>query len=147
MNSFKTQRQPAEVFCKIGVLRNFAKFTGKHPCQSLLFNKVADLRPATLLKKRLWHRCFPVNFAKFLKTPFITKHLWRLLLKTSIFSLFRSIHPEVFYINSAKFKGKHLRQRLFFNKAAGLSLQTLNKRRLCQRGFSMNFPKFLIEHF
>ena len=27
------------------------------------------LRPATLLKKRLWHRCFPLNFAKFLRTP------------------------------------------------------------------------------
>ena len=26
-----------------GVLRNFAKFTGKHLCQSLFFNKVADL--------------------------------------------------------------------------------------------------------
>ena len=45
-----------EVFCKIGVLRNFAKFTGKHLYQSLLFNKVAGLRPATLLKKRLWQR-------------------------------------------------------------------------------------------
>ena len=30
----------------------------------------------TLLKKRLWHRCFPVNFAKFLRTPFIIEHLW-----------------------------------------------------------------------
>ena len=30
---------------------------------------------ATLLKRRLWHRCFPVNFAKFLRTPFLTKHL------------------------------------------------------------------------
>ena len=38
------------------------------------------LRPATLLKKRLWHRCFPVNFAKFLRTPFLTEHLWWLLL-------------------------------------------------------------------
>ena len=28
------------------------------------------LRPATLLKKCLWHRCFPVNFAKFLRAPF-----------------------------------------------------------------------------
>ena len=35
------------------VLRNSAKFTGKHLCQSLFFNKVAGLRPATLLKKRL----------------------------------------------------------------------------------------------
>ena len=42
---------PREVFCKKGVFRNFTKFTGKHPCQRLVFNKVADLRPATLLKK------------------------------------------------------------------------------------------------
>ena len=49
-----------------GVLRKFAKFTGKHLCQSFFFNKVAGLRPATLLKKKLWHRCFPeaCNFIK-----------------------------------------------------------------------------------
>ena len=29
-----------------------------------LFNAVAGLRPATFLKKRLWHKCFPLNFAK-----------------------------------------------------------------------------------
>ena len=28
------------------------------------------------LKKRLWHRCFPMNFAKFLRAPFFTEHLW-----------------------------------------------------------------------
>ena len=43
---------------KKGVLRNFTKFTGKHSCQSLSF-----------LKKRLWHRIFPANFAKFVRTP------------------------------------------------------------------------------
>ena len=69
-----------EVFCKKGVLRNFAKFTGKRLCQSLFFNKVAGLRPATLLKKRLWHRRFPVNSGKFLRTPFLIEHLWWLLL-------------------------------------------------------------------
>ena len=31
---------------------------------------------ATLSKKRLWHRCFPMNFAKFLGTLFVTEHLW-----------------------------------------------------------------------
>ena len=31
----------SEVFCKKGVLRNFAKFIGKRLCQSLFFNKVA----------------------------------------------------------------------------------------------------------
>ena len=60
-----------EVFCKKGALRNLAKFTGKHPCQSL---------SATLLKKRLWHRCFPVDFAKFLRTLFLIEHLQWLLL-------------------------------------------------------------------
>ena len=62
------------------VLRNFAKFTGKHLFQSLYFNKVPGLRPATSLKKRVWHRCFPVNFAKFLRTPFLQNTSGRLIL-------------------------------------------------------------------
>ena len=34
------------------------------------------------IKKRLWHTCFPVNFAKFLRTPFLTEQLrWLLLSK------------------------------------------------------------------
>ena len=65
-----------EVFCIKGILRNFAKFTGKHLCQSLFFNNVSGLRPATLLTKRLWHRCFPVNFVKLLRTPILKEHLW-----------------------------------------------------------------------
>ena len=68
-----------------GVLKNFAKFTGKHLCQSLFFNKVAGVKPATLLKKRLWHRCFPVNFAKFLRTPFLQNTSGRLLLSSTYF--------------------------------------------------------------
>ena len=61
--------------CKKGVLRNFIKYTGKHLCKSLFFNEVSGLRPATLLKTRLLHRCFPVNFVKFLRTPILTEHL------------------------------------------------------------------------
>ena len=99
-----------EVFCKNGVLRSFTKFTVKHLCQSLFFSKVAGRRPATLLKKRLWHRCFPVNFVKFLRTSFFTERLWWLLLK----GVLRSF---------AKFTGKDLYQSLFFYKVAlGLQL-------------------------
>ena len=51
---------------KNGVLKNFAKFTEfKCLCQSHFLNKVAGLRAATLLKKRL-----PVNFTNFFRTPF-----------------------------------------------------------------------------
>ena len=39
------------------------------------------IRPATLFKKRVWHSCFPVNFAKFLRTTFIIEHLRWLLHK------------------------------------------------------------------
>ena len=42
-----------EVFLKNGFLGKSAKFTGKHLCQSLFFNEVTDLRPATLLKETL----------------------------------------------------------------------------------------------
>ena len=50
------------MFHKKGVLRSFAKFTRKHLCQSLSFDKVAGLRPATLLKKKLLHEA--CNFTK-----------------------------------------------------------------------------------
>ena len=55
------------MICKKGALRNFAKFTGKHQCQSLFYNKVAGLRSDF----RPWYKCFPVNFANFLRTPFL----------------------------------------------------------------------------
>ena len=41
--------------------------------QKLFLNKVAFLRPAALLKKRPWHRCFSVSFMKFLRTLFFTR--------------------------------------------------------------------------
>ena len=52
------RRSRPEVLYKKSALRDFAKFTGKHLCQSLFFNKVSGLRPATLLKKRIWHSVF-----------------------------------------------------------------------------------------
>ena len=41
-----------QVFCKKGVLSNSTKFTGKHLCQVLFFNKVAGLKPRNFNKKR-----------------------------------------------------------------------------------------------
>ena len=58
------------------VLRNFEKFTGKHLCQSLFFNKVAGFKPV------LWHKCFPVNFVKFLRTTFLQNSPGWLLLNS-----------------------------------------------------------------
>ena len=70
-NLSNKQKQTPEVFLKKGILKNFTKLTGKHLCQSHFLNMGASRRPATLLKKRLWHGCFSVNFAKFLRAPIL----------------------------------------------------------------------------
>ena len=77
----------------LGVLRSFAKLTGKYLCQSLFFNKVAGLRP--LLKKRLWYRCFPVNFAKFPRTPFSQNTSGRLFLYLPISECFLDLQSNI----------------------------------------------------
>ena len=48
----------------------------ENTCARVSFLIKLQARPSTLLKKRLWHRCFPVNFENFLRTPFFTEHLW-----------------------------------------------------------------------
>ena len=50
---------------KNGVLRNFVKFTGKHLCQSLFFNKVQTLA-----------QVFSCEFCEISKNTFFTEHLW-----------------------------------------------------------------------
>ena len=71
------QKYPPEVLLKKAVLKSFAIFTKKHLCSS---NR---LWPATLLKKRLQHRGFPLNILKFLRIPFLRNICERLLLNAS----------------------------------------------------------------
>ena len=106
------------MFFKIGILKSFAKFIGKYLRQSL--------RPATLLNKRLWDRCFPVNFAKILRTPFFLEHPpvveylkgipHRLLLLVQE-QLLRATVP----FQSNAFNSSYLSYQLFFEIAIFLS--------------------------
>ena len=75
------------MFFKIGILRRFANFTGKRLCWSLFLK---DLRAGGLQldKKRLQHSCFPVKFATFLRTPFLTEHIRWLFLHLRAASVF-----------------------------------------------------------
>ena len=67
-----SRSSPPWVLRKQAVLKNSVEFTGKHLYHSLFFslffNKVAGQRPVTLLKQRLWYKCFSLNFEKILKT-------------------------------------------------------------------------------
>ena len=116
-----------------------------------LFLKLQQAHRTATLKKRLWHRCFPVNFAKSLKTTFFIEHIrWVLLniihrrVKTCFvypepdtqqkagnedIARIRSSYQRCSIIKGvpkkfAKFTGKHLCQGLFFHKVAGLRLGT-----------------------
>ena len=69
----KSRSSRPEVFYKEVVLKISKKLT-ENTCARVSFLikvKVSDLRPVTLLKKRLWHWCFPVNSVKFLKHPIL----------------------------------------------------------------------------
>ena len=58
-----------EKFCKKGVLRNFAKFTGKHLYQILFLNKVAGLA-CNFIKKESLAQVLSCEFCEFSKNTF-----------------------------------------------------------------------------
>ena len=64
-----------EVFYKKGVLKNFAKFTGKHLYQSLFFNKVAGAT-CNVIKKETLAQVFSCEFCEISKNTFLTEHVW-----------------------------------------------------------------------
>ena len=62
-------------FVRKGVLRNFAKFAGKHLCQSLFF-----------IKKETLTQVFSCEFCEVSKNTCFIEHLWWLLLKVLVYS-------------------------------------------------------------
>ena len=75
-NSVSSSRSSHRRFSvKKGVLRNFAKFTGKHLCQRLFFNKVAGLDGMQLYLKRVSGTVFSCEFCEISKNTFFTGHL------------------------------------------------------------------------
>ena len=68
---FKSNYQECSV--KKGVLRNFAKFTGKRLCQSLVFNKVAGA--CSFIKEETLVQVFSCKFCEIGKNTFFTEHI------------------------------------------------------------------------
>ena len=63
----------SEVFCKKGVLKNFAKFTGKHLCQSLFFNKfLGFMKEETLVQEFSCEFCEISENSFSYRTPLVT---------------------------------------------------------------------------
>ena len=63
----------------------FRRSSEKKMFLKILYNSqendcTAVFQPVTLLKQRLWYMCFPVNLAKFLRTPILQNICKSLLL-------------------------------------------------------------------
>ena len=81
LNYVSEQKQPPQVFCKKKHFQKLSKIHRKvHVPESF----------STLLKMRLWRRCFPMNFAKFQRTPFLQNTSGRLLLSEEAIRRFSS---------------------------------------------------------
>ena len=78
-----------ECSIKKALCKNFAMFTRKHPCWNLFLINL-QAQASNFIKKRLQHRCFPVNIAKLLSTPILKNIGERLLLL--FVSLFNPFH-------------------------------------------------------
>ena len=63
------QKQSPDIFCKKGVLRNFAKFTGKHLYQSL------QPKACNFIKKETLAQMFSCEFCEIFKNTFFAKYL------------------------------------------------------------------------
>ena len=70
---------------KKGALRNFAKFTGKHLCQTLFFKK------ATLLKKETLLQVFSCAFCKISKDALLTEDLRVTASESTTFEISRQL--------------------------------------------------------
>ena len=68
----------SQIFFKMGVLKNFSNFTGKHLCRNLFLITLQAWRLATLWKRDS-HNCFPVRFENFFRTPILKNVCERLL--------------------------------------------------------------------
>ena len=81
-------KKPFLELCKCWSLF-LTKLQGSGRAQNSPVNSADLLRSFYITSTRLWHRCFPVNFAIFLRKPFIIEHLWWLLL---LFTGYGALH-------------------------------------------------------
>ena len=83
------------------VLLEISQNSQENSCTKVSF--LIKLQASTLLKIRLWHRCFPVNFAKFLRPAFLTEYLWWLLLNTPLKMFDSVLNMPLNFINLSSY--------------------------------------------
>ena len=108
-------------FVKLFQLKREFQLLSESATRGALWKKALGLQ----LWQRLWHRCFPVNFEKFLKTPFLQNTSGRLLLWFMAFSDWEFLLQRFKNICYWKIDcGKHYRLSKYFIKFSRTSSGT-----------------------
>ena len=80
----------------------------------VIYSSLPPHRPeACNFKRRLWHRCFPVNFVKFLRTFFLQKHLDDCFCLKMCWLLFSSNSQKVYCLIGILFDIKSVWFKIF----------------------------------
>ena len=105
---FRSSHQTCSM--KKAVLKNFAIFTGKYLSWNI-FLIILRALAWNLIKKRLQHRCFPGNIAKFLRTHILNNICKQLLLKL----------PDCLFTNNLVWRSKKCSRSSLVHKAGHVS--------------------------
>ena len=107
------QKQPFTDVLQNWCSLNFRNIHMKTPVLEFLFNKDIRLHALKFIKKRLQHRCFPVNISKNFKNSFFIIHLWWLLLvkryREIIFPLVEVVLRKLFTLLKEKIEREELK--------------------------------------
>ena len=106
----------------------------KTPVLEPSFNRLAGFKTCKFLKKRLQHRCFPVNIGKFLRTLILMKICEQPLLQFLLLTVNISSQELVSALNSTG-----LLQSVFLRVLSGRLLSYLKKRKISRNCHSLPF--------
>ena len=129
----------SDVFCEKGVLKKFIKFTVKHLCQSLSFNKVF-YKKETLAQVFSCEYCKIFNNTYFIKTPLVAASVsW-----ISFFAIFMLLHFHFWETWKIMYTDPYENDRNFSRHVAAIQLyfSVLNK-----RSTSPKFRLPTLQHF
>ena len=96
---------PPEVFLRKGVLKICSKFTGEHPCRSVISTKLQS----NFIEITVRHVCSPVNLPHIFRAPFPRNAYGGVLLRVICFSV---------RVHQLKIHVTHQRRRLLMFKKA-----------------------------
>ena len=128
------------MFFKIGVLKNFANFIGKHQCWSIfrsscwqVFFKVGILKNFIIFtEKHLCRSLFFINYRLQVTT----------LTKSNSYKVFSCEYCQIFK-NSSFYRTPVMAASVSCNKVAGLKTSKVTKKRVQHRCFPVKFAKVL----